>query len=179
MGYSKHVAIVLLAIGAVTITSNTAMAVDAETITKLLSDAKAEATTLNRDAQEMKALANSTAKWQAYADRLNRIREHVNRAGAIVQQMNDMRRTASQWQRIAIDRITPVLHELAENTKRTIEYLTANQSLVRMPLFRDYTAANAELAEALSETITDFVSYAHAKAKLEDLTRKLELPNIE
>jgi hypothetical protein len=166
----------VIAIGAIMVGGDIARAFDAETITNLLADAKAEAMTLNRDAQEMKALTNSTVEWQAHADRLNRIRDHVNRAGGIVQQMNDMRRTASQWQRIAIDRITPALNELAVNTQRTIEYLTANQSRVRMPLFKDYTAANAELAETLSETITDFVGYANAKAKLENLTRKLELP---
>ena len=42
--------------------------------------------------------------------------------------------------------------------------------------YKDYAAANADLAASLSETVADFTKYAQVKTKFENLSRKLELP---
>jgi hypothetical protein len=103
------------------------------------------------------------------------MKEHVNKAGSIVQDMNNMKGAGSEWQRIAIERITPELREMASNLQATIEHLNQNQSRVHMPPYKDYATANADLAANLAETISDFSNYAQSKGKFEDLGRKIEL----
>src|SRR3982751_3897999 len=103
---------------------------DSEQVSKLLSDAKSEALVLERDAEQLSAFTQSSVSWQSYADQLNLIRTHVNKVGSMVRQLNDLRVISSQWQRIAIDRLTPLLDELATNTQQTIEKLNANPNAV-------------------------------------------------
>lgn len=150
---------------------------DLEAITNLLSDAKTEATILNSDAQEVSNYTRSSdVGWQAHAAKLNEMKQHVNKASRIVQDMNNMKTAGSAWQRVAIERITPALNELAMNLQATIEQLNKHRDQVHMPVFRDYAATNAEMAEDLAHTVFDFVNYAQTKAKFENLTQRLELP---
>lgn len=149
---------------------------DMEAITNLLSDAKAEAVALNSDAQQLFSYTRSKITWQTHAAKLNEMKEHANKASRIVQDMNNMKGVGSPWQQTAIERITPALNELATNLQATIEHLNQNQSQVHMPAYKDYAAANAQLAEDLAQTVSDFVNYAQTKGNFETLTRKLEVP---
>ena len=82
---------------------------DSEQVLKLLSEAKAEALNLQQDAFELKSFTQSGASWQSHADQLSQIKTHVNKIGTIVQELNDLRMVASPWQKIAIDRVNPLL----------------------------------------------------------------------
>jgi hypothetical protein len=83
---------------------------------------------------------------------------------------------ASPWQQIAIDRIHPLLQELASNTQSTIAKLNENPGRVHLPAYKEYVSAHYDLANDLASMIADFVEYGKTRAKFESLTRKLELP---
>ncbi|MBV9036350.1 MAG: hypothetical protein JO182_17815 [Acidobacteriaceae bacterium] len=68
------------------------------------------------------------------------------------------------------------LNELAGNLQATIEHLNAHRSQVHSKSYQDYAAMNADLAESLAHTISDFVKYAQIKTQFEALSQKLELP---
>ena len=149
---------------------------DSEQVSKLLIDAKSEALVLQRDAEQLSAFTQSSVSWQSYADQLSQTRTHVNKVGSIIQQLNDLRVISSQWQRIAINRLTPLLNELANNTQHTITKLNANPNAVHSASYRKYVSAHQELAGDLATMIGSFVDYGRTKEKFEALTRKLELP---
>ena len=69
----------------------------------------------------------------------------------------------------------PILNELGTNLQSTIEHLNKNQGQLHKSGYKDYAAANAELAATLAETVSDFVNYAQSKRRFEELSRKLEL----
>src|SRR3982750_1110238 len=119
---------------------------DSEQVSKLLIDAKSEALVLQRDAEQLSAFTQSSVSWQSYADQLSQTRTHVNKVGSIIQQLNDLRVISSQWQRIAIIRLTPLLNELANNTQHTITNLNANPNVVHSASYRKYVSAHQELA---------------------------------
>jgi len=152
---------------------------DSEQVSKLLSDAKSEALVLERDAEQLSAFTQSSVSWQSYSDQLNQIRTHVNKVGSIIQQLNDLRVISSQWQKIATDRLTPLLNEMASNTQLTITKLNANPNAVHSASYRKYVSAHQELANDLASMIGSFVDYGKTKEKFEALTRKLELPEGE
>ena len=150
---------------------------DSEQASKLLSEARSEALLLQKDAEQLSAFMQSSVSWQSHADALSQIRTHVNNVGSTVRQLNDLRVISSEWQNVAIDRLTPLLNELASNTQRTIEKLNANPNAVHSPQYRRYVSTHQELATDLANMIGSFVDYGKAKEKFEALTRKLELPD--
>lgn len=149
---------------------------DSEAVTKLLSDVKSEAVLLRSDAEEVKSFTRSTLSWQSHAEKIEQIKQHVNAAGELLGKLHDSKASASAWQGQAIDRITPILRELAASVTSTIDHLNKNQSRIHTPPYTDYVASTAELATDLSTLITDYVAYGKAKDKSEELEQKLEVP---
>lgn len=151
-------------------------ATDSAEVSRLLSEAKTEAVQLKQDTEHMKAFARTKTSWQTHAASLDQIKGHVNELGKLVIKMNDAKAEASPWQQQSIDRITPLLQELAANVSSTIKHLNENQNRLMHPPYPDYTAASAEYASELSQLISDYVAYGEAKHKSEELTDKLEAP---
>lgn len=149
---------------------------DSKEASRLLSDVKSEAVQLRHDADELKAFTHSTLTWQSHSAKVDQIKEHVNNAGELVSKLDNARDEASPWQQQAIDRITPMLKELAANTTATIEHLNQRPQLLHTGPYADYVAANYEVASSLAELISDYVDYGKSKARSEDLASKLEAP---
>ena len=148
---------------------------DSTAINKLLADTRTEASELVRDSSDLDSFTRSKLSWESYANEVQMIRGHVNNAGKLLTQLNDAKSEGSSWQQTAIDRIQPLLKELAANTQATIEHLNANKSKVHMQPFVDYVKANYDLSSELESLVRDLVAYGDAKAKVETLSAKLEL----
>ncbi len=148
---------------------------DSAEVSNLLKEAKASAAEMQRDAHEMQSFTRSKVSWQGHAQQINRIKEHINKVGKTLTQLNDARRDASRWQQESIDRIGPMLKELATNTESIIEHLNKNPQHLADPNYTEYLTSNAELATDLSALIRDFVDYGDTKEKFEGLQHKLEV----
>src|ERR1700694_5877098 len=96
-------------------------------ITQLLTDARDKAAELSRDADDMEALIRTDVSWQTHAEMLESVKEHVNQLGRIAAQLEQKRDSASAWQQQAVDRMLPVLKELATNTTAGINHLNAHR----------------------------------------------------
>ena len=142
-----------------------------------LDTAKAEAAELARDADEMTSLIQSDVSWESHADALTRIKEHVNNMGKIVAKLQEERGQASPWQQQAIDRMIPMLKEIAANTTRAIEHLNANHTRPVSGNYKDYLDQNPDTSLQLADMISSFEQYGRTRTKLEQLQDKLELPS--
>ena len=103
------------------------------------------------------------------------VKEHINNTGRLLAKLKHAEASGAPWQQTAIQRIEPLLKELAANTEATIIYLNENRSKIHFPEFRDYVKANFELAADLEALIRDFVNYGEAKDKFERLGHKVEV----
>ena len=148
---------------------------DSEAISSLLNEAKTEALELKRDSAEMQSFTRSKISWQSYASKIHLIRDHVNKAGELLAKMKDAEATGSPWQQTAIQRIEPLLQELANNTTATIDRLKEHPTRVHLAEFQDYVKANYELASDLEALIRDYANYGAAKGEVERLGESLEL----
>src|SRR3979411_3534190 len=92
-------------------------------VTRLLADARDKAAVLSRDADEMEALTRSDVSWQTHAAMLDTMKEDVNDLAKSVEKLNAARDSASSWQRQAIDRMMPLMKELASKTTPAINHL--------------------------------------------------------
>lgn len=147
---------------------------DSVKIADLLADAKAEAYQLRIDAEHMDVLARSGVSWESHGKQLTQISEHINQAGKILSKLHDVRATGSSWQQMAIDRIDPLLRELADNTEKTINHFNESPGNVRFGAFKEYVHDNYELSVELESLIRDFVDYGAAKEKFERLEESKE-----
>jgi trans-aconitate methyltransferase len=153
----------------------TAPAAGSEEITRLLADVKTEAVALERDAEELAAWTEAKqVSWQSHATKLRSMREHVNQAGQLLSKLNSSREGASIWQQQAIDRIHPLLKELADNTQSTIKHLSDNQNRIYFPPYTDYAKAGADLAKELAALVSDYTKFGELEEEFHRLQEKLE-----
>ena len=146
-------------------------------VTQLLSEAREKAAVLSRDTDEMESLTRSDVSWQTHASMLETMKEDVNDMGKIVERLQTSRDSASQWQRQAIDRMVPLLKELASNTTAAINHLNQEHTRPTTGEYADYLRQNAKTARELSDMVSSFVQYDQTRAKLEKLEQKLEPGN--
>src|SRR5579875_400219 len=149
---------------------------DSPAVTELLTQAKERAGQLVRDADEMQMFAVKPFVPETHAHKINTIKDHVNKIGEVLQQMENARGSASPWQQRSIDRITPLARELAANIETTIDHINENQSRLNTQQYKEYLKVNYEVSSNLSELIDDFVEYGNAKANYERIGSQLELP---
>jgi hypothetical protein len=144
-------------------------------VTRLLVEARDKAAQLSRDADDMEALIRTDASWESHAAMLDEIKGHVNDLGRIAKQLEQSRSSASPWQQQAIDRMMPLLKELAANTTAAINHLNENRLRPTTGNYPEYLKENAETAHQLSDMISSFVRYGETRAKLEKLEQRLEV----
>ena len=146
-----------------------------EEVNQLLAEFKTEARELESDADELALWTRSPhVSWQSHAQKISLITEHVNQAGKILAEMDKVRLTASPWQQGAIDRIYPMLKEMADNTNTIIDHFTDHKSHTYLPPYTDYAQANYELARDLAALIGDYVDYGEHEAIFLGLQEKLQ-----
>jgi hypothetical protein len=144
-------------------------------IHELLTQVKAEAKALEHDAELVAQWARSKQMSpQSHAVQLNEMKDHVNQAGKLLENMTKAREGASAWQQAAIDRIYPLLKELADNTEATINHFNDNKSQIQSSGYQDYTKASYDLAEELAALIGDYVDYGDHEAEYHRLQDKMQ-----
>ncbi len=151
-------------------------AADSEQVSKLLSQAKTSANQIREDASTMESYSRWRTDWRNHTDTVNEMREHINVVGNLVTKLDAARAGASPWQMTAIDRIKPLLREIASNTERLITALNKDPRRLNMAEYKDYIEANSDEAAQLSELIADFVNYGNSKSRMDHLANKLEIP---
>jgi hypothetical protein len=145
---------------------------DSTQASKLLQDARTSAAQLARDTAQMVSYARSQVSWQTHAGQINRVKEHVNNTGKILADLHNARDGAEPWQQEAIDKITPIVKQLASNTESIINNLNSTKQTWG-PEFQGYLNSNSELANDLSKLIGDYLDYESAKSKTQGLGQKL------
>ena len=140
---------------------------------KLLESAKTSAFQLKRDAAVMESYRRSKVSWQSHATQIASIKKHVNDIGEVLRQLEEVRHTAAPWQQESIDRITPLLKELASSTEGVIDGLNERPRNLHLPVYMEYLVANRDLAAELAALVQDFVEYGKTKEQLAKLHEKL------
>lgn len=153
----------------------TAQVTDSAHVNKLLSQAESYASQAARDSEELESYTRTKAGWETHSAQLESIRGHVNNLSQVVKELNDARSEGSPWQQTAIDRINPLMHEIAMQLTSTIQHLSEHQSQVHMKPYQDFARATYEVNSRAARIISDFVEYGKATSKASTLEHHLEL----
>jgi len=114
--------------------------------------------------------------WESHAIELDQVRFHINDMGETLCRLQTIRHVLEPWQQKAVDRITPRLAALADQTEAAIEYLRENQTYLADPAYADYFDQIYEGSRDLREATTRYVDYAETTSEVERLERT---PQIE
>lgn len=146
---------------------------DSPEISRLFSQAKANAVLVANDADKLEAFALSGVSWQSHARQLEQMRGHVNDLIGDVNGLAQQRSEGSAWQQEAIDRIDPLLTSMADHLTATIRHFNENRHFARLQPYKEYARGNRVLADKTLAVIRDFVDYSEARAEAEALEQKL------
>ena len=147
-------------------------------LAQLLDEASVEAAELARDADETESLIRNDVDWQTHADMLEHVKEHVNNMGRIISKLSETRSSGSELQEQAVDRILPLLKELAANTTAAINYLNQNRARPIGEPYTQYLKENADTAHQLASTVSSLFEYEKTRNKMGELMNKMgELKN--
>jgi hypothetical protein len=146
-----------------------------EEVSQLLSQIKTEAIALKDDANILAKWAGpKQVSWEGHGRKLHEIHDHINQAGRLLTKLQEAKSTASPWQQQAIDRVYPLLKELADNTEATINHLNDDRMHVRFAAYEDYAKAGSDLAEELATLVCDYADYGDHEAEFHRLQEKLQ-----
>jgi hypothetical protein len=155
-----------------------AQSADSKAITDLLKEAKSHAVVAEDDAATLESYTRSTMSWQTHGNRLTKMKIHANDLLSDFNQLKSMRAEGSPWQQEAIDRVDPLLKDMADHLGAMIDHFNDNKNKVNMPPYLEYAKANLELMSRTNRLISDFVDYGDARAKADNLEKTLELPTV-
>ena len=146
-------------------------------VDQLLQQASAQASQLRRDSATLESFSRtgdrSGVGWQTHASQINTIKTHINQLGQTLSQLEAASDSAGKPQQVAIDRIRPVLEELASNTTAIIDHLNQNPRLLTDPTYRQYLRANEELAANLNQQTSDIVAFSRAERRFQEAKAKV------
>ena len=135
---------------------------------QLLQQASAQAFQLRRDSGTLESFTRSNVSWRSHGAQVNTIRTHINQLGQTLSQLEAARDSAGKSQQEAIDRIRPVLEELASNTTAIIDQLNQNPKRLTDPTYREFLRANDALAANLNQQTSDIVAFSRAERRFQE-----------
>ena len=144
-------------------------------VDKLLDQARFQAYRLDVDADDMTSLLRSEVGWQSKADDLTRIKWHVNDLGKLLAELQSSRVDASPWQKEAIDRMVPLLREVAAITTDEIDFLNAHQNWPNTPEYSKWANENFTASHELADLISETVQYGRDRADSAQMAADLHL----
>ena len=148
---------------------------ESDQLTQLLGEARMEVGQLAKDADETESLIRNDVSWQTHAAMLDGVKEHVNNMARIIDKLTVARSSGSELQEQAVDRILPLLKELAANTTAAINWLNQNRTRPIGEPYTQYLKANAETAHQLESTVSSLFEYEKTMNKMGELKSKLDV----
>lgn len=140
---------------------------------KLLEDAQAQSSQLSL---EWKSCAKQPAlDWAGAAPGVTQMKGDLTAVIHTADALDETRGQASPAQLAAMDRIVPVVREIAENTAKAIDFLARNQTRLTGKQYKDYLDQSSDTSGRLSTLVSQLVDYEGRRAKLDLARRNLEL----
>lgn len=154
------------------LTSSNANWYDVEKASNLLNRMQTHAINTS-NALGQNQVAETDLAWQIQALNLDRARSNVNKMGADLLRLAEIRGKVEPWQQRLIHKVTPQVHEMATQLDAAINTLNKYQSkdhlaLTQYPQYINQVCRNANL---VSGTIGRVTHYARAEQKVAALNR--------
>jgi len=145
---------------------------------RLLKQIASNAAVAGRHADKLDSLtrAGSRASYETHAAELTGAKEAIHAMGSDFRQLQELRASALPWQQSLMDRMQPVLVELANHTTEAIERLNGERHKVSSQEYRDAVGSMYAYAGHARTLVSVNLDYAQAREKLNRLDAAAEEP---
>jgi hypothetical protein len=137
---------------------------DAKTVETTLKQMDGQAAAISNNALIMNRAIARTDDYEFQSYHLAHLAHQVNRVGQELAVIEAERESLPQWQRDAVDQITPVMHEVATEANAAIETYNANQDRLFATGYGVDTKDILVNAQKVSQDLHDDVKLADTKA---------------
>jgi hypothetical protein len=145
----------------------------------LLRNLKDVAANLQRDAETLNTFQrNPHIHWQSHAYHLDLVRDHINKAGKMLRELEGMRHAAAPWQQHAIDWVTPVAADVATHTGAAMNDLNEDRRSIQRAEYKNRLQMLTESSVEMKNRIDNSLDYADAKQELKRLQTRLGVENL-
>jgi hypothetical protein len=110
-----------------------------------------------------------------HAYRLNAARDHINKAGRLLADLQSLYPELAPWQQQAITTITPIASQIAAHTEAAIAHLNERPTARLAPEYTNHLQGIVDHSNSMSETVGSFLQYADAKSRVQMLETTLEI----
>jgi hypothetical protein len=110
---------------------------------------------------------------EAHFDGLSSIKEEVNRLGREIQSLEEEHDSLSAWEIPVLDQITPLMHEVANNTERAIKTFTPETEGPSARTYVEETDSIAKYAEEVTILLREYLKLEKTREKQLRLERTL------
>jgi hypothetical protein len=114
--------------------------------------------------------------WEIQGDQLDIIKQEVNDMGARLCRLESIRRVLAPRQQAEFDRIAGGVQLMADNTQDAIVYLNGHEEEPWVPTYQKYANNLYKEAGALTESLSEAVTYASVSKQYQDLRHKPAVP---
>jgi hypothetical protein len=151
-----------------------ALAQDNSSVTGQLTAVKPMVAKVKKDAVILESYAGASGlNWSTHVAALQRMGTDINTLQESMRGLQSHRTTASPWQQAAIDQITGLTNDLADNMNNAIAQVSKSKSRPTAAPYPEYLKTNTQTATELSAAIDATIDYAETKAKQDELQAKL------
>jgi hypothetical protein len=148
---------------------------DNPSVTGQLDGVKPLVAKIKKDAMTLQSFSLVTGpSWTTHAGILTQMKDDVNKLQESTRGLQSHRTIASAWQQDAIDRITALANDLANNMNLAIGQLNKSRTRPTASPYPEYLKENTRLVTALGDEINAVIDAGEAKAKEEALSKKLD-----
>ena len=146
---------------------------NSQDLATLLEQASDEARELAIDAEDLQTLIVSDQNWLTHTLILAKIKGHVDNMSLIVDKLTRARKSGSELQEQALERILPLVRELQANTTAAMNYLDQNKDRPVSDTYKQYLEKNAQTAQQLSSIISALDHYEKSMTGINRIRSKL------
>lgn len=112
--------------------------------------------------------------WESYTVRLQSLKDDVNDLGRMLARLNQMRDSLTAADRAALDRVTPMLKEMADNTTAAVQYANRDHENFWTPTYRKYIVNLMNASDQMSSSVNHALELDKARAKEKQLEKTFD-----
>jgi hypothetical protein len=131
--------------------------VDSPTVSKRIDAVRTLALAFDADAQGLMTFVQGKGDWASHAAEDRKIALDMGNAEVAARELMEMIEIASPRQEAVIHKVVPLLRDLANNTRLTLEHIKIKPSEAHSPSCIEYVEAHRDLAKHLASQITDTI----------------------
>ena len=143
---------------------------------QLLSEAENQASLLKSDLATIEFFGLSASSWQTHSAIVTAYREHINALRNQAGKLEAARSDGSPSQKVAIDRVIPLLREFAAAADAALAAIARNPDRLNSSDYKQFIKLNSDLAGEFSTLIGTWADFGKTSEELAGVAKKIDAP---